>query len=130
MNHRNDSADAAAVSPALDTTVLAELRAEDDELLRELIELFFSEVPMRVRRLRSEISERNWPAAVIDAHTLKSSTATLGAMGMSALAAEIERTARDQATSGTLATALDLLDAELVRVLAALEQEREVADSN
>ena len=124
MNQRNDSPDAAGVSPVLDSTVLAELRAEDDELLRELIELFFAEVPLRVRRLRSEISERNWPAAVIDAHTLKSSTATLGAMGMSALAAEIERMTRDQAAGSTLTTALDRLDAELLRVLAALEQER------
>jgi HPt (histidine-containing phosphotransfer) domain-containing protein len=124
MNQRNDSPNAAAISPVLDATVLAELREEDDELLRELIELFFSEVPMRVQRLRSEITQRNWSAAVIDAHTLKSTTATLGAMDMSALAAEIERTARDQAAGEVLTTAIDRLDAELARVLAALEQER------
>jgi HPt (histidine-containing phosphotransfer) domain-containing protein len=124
MNQRNDSPNAAAISPVLDATVLAELREEDDELLRELIELFFAEVPMRVQRLRSEITQRNWSAAVIDAHTLKSTTATLGAMDMSALAAEIERTARDQAAGEVLTTAIDRLDAELARVLAALEQER------
>ena len=123
MNQRNDSLNAAAGSAVLDATVLAELRDEDDDLLSELIELFFAEVPMRVRRLRSEIADRNWPAAVIDAHTLKSSSATLGALGMSALAVEIECVARDRAAAEAL-TALEALEAELVRVLAALEQER------
>ena len=55
------------------------------------------------------------------AHTLKSSSASVGALKLSALCADVERKLREGPTEG-LETQLDDLTAEAERVLAALRQ--------
>ena len=55
------------------------------------------------------------------AHTLKSSSASVGALKLSALCADIERKLREGTTEG-LETQLDELTAEAEHVLAALRQ--------
>jgi histidine phosphotransfer protein HptB len=54
------------------------------------------------------------------AHTLKSSSASVGALALSALCAAVEQQVRDGAGADILAPQLEALEAEAVRVLAAL----------
>jgi HPt (histidine-containing phosphotransfer) domain-containing protein len=54
------------------------------------------------------------------AHTLKSSSASIGALGLSRLCAEIEASIRNEAPAG-LGDALDAMDRELTAVLQAVK---------
>jgi HPt (histidine-containing phosphotransfer) domain-containing protein len=96
------------VEPALlDADALADLRNEDNQLLRDLIDLFFSETSRSLRALVIALSERDQPQVERLAHTLKSSAATLGASSMSQTAAAVELAAH----AGDFAEILRLLDA-------------------
>jgi two-component system sensor histidine kinase/response regulator len=86
--------------PVLDPDVITSLRelggADDPELLAELVNLFLSDVPERMRLL-SEAVEKGDPRVLErEAHALKSSAANLGALGLSALFREIESAGRVQ----------------------------------
>jgi HPt (histidine-containing phosphotransfer) domain-containing protein len=88
--------------PVVDETVLAELLAstgDDPAFVRELLETYLAETPDQLAAIRAAIEADDAEALVRPAHTLKSSSATLGAMRLSALARELEMAGR----SGSLA---------------------------
>ena len=87
----------------------------DKELLPELIGLFFEDVPGRLERLRAAIEAGDAQAVGRDAHALKGSCGSLGALRMSEIAAELQ----DAGASGDLSAApgmLDRLEEEYARV--------------
>ena len=112
---------------SVDQAVLARLRElnEDDEpdILTELIDLFLRDTPPRLAALKDAIKEGDAQALSQTAHTLKGSSANLGATRLAALNAELQSKASD----GSLEDASRLLaqlDNEFERVRHILESER------
>jgi HPt (histidine-containing phosphotransfer) domain-containing protein len=71
-----------------------------EDFLVELIDVYLKDTPNRVVQLRQALDAGDNETFVREAHTLKSSSANVGAMGLSALAKEMEAAGR----SGRIAT--------------------------
>ena len=114
-----DSAD------VLDAHTLASLRGLDeaDDLLNQLIDLFFADAPARMARMREAVTRADWAALGDYAHSLKGSCATLGAIRMAELCDWLERHDHTGAVGGA-AAACEELATQYERVRAALERER------
>lgn len=98
-----------ADAPLLDESVLAELLAstgDDVAFVRDLLETYLSETPEQLDAIRAAVAANDAAALVRPAHTLKSSSATLGAMRLSAAGRELEMMGRsgtlDSTTQGTV----------------------------
>jgi CheY-like chemotaxis protein len=89
------AADATGGDVSVDAGALALLRAESDDLLPELIEIYNRTMPVNLRKLEQSLAAGDGPTAALVAHTLKGTALTFGAHRMQLLAAEIERSARD-----------------------------------
>jgi len=90
-------------APVLDTAVIAELRAatgDDDEFIAELIESYLSEGQANVDSLSAAASQSDLPVFTRAAHTLKSTSATVGAMRLSELCRGLEEAARSGRAEG------------------------------
>ena len=61
---------------------------------RTLVDLFLADAPALINQLEAAAAAEDIPAMVAPAHTLKSSSANLGAMALSASAKRIELGAR------------------------------------
>ncbi|MBK7538367.1 MAG: response regulator [Myxococcales bacterium] len=89
---------------ALDRTVLEALQAdlgEDNPLLvTSLIDLYLADAPQLLGKLRTGLSDGSADAVYRAAHTLKSTSATLGAHGLAALCARLEELARGGSVDG------------------------------
>jgi HPt (histidine-containing phosphotransfer) domain-containing protein len=89
--------------PLLDQEVLAELRAstgDDDEFVRELIDAYVAEADGHIDGLAQAIAAGDVAAAVRPAHTLKSSSASVGAMRLAATCRLIEEAGRENRVDG------------------------------
>ncbi|MTI10727.1 response regulator [Curvivirga aplysinae] len=81
--------------PLIDMTVIEQMTEDaGEEAIPMLIEVFKSEVPMRVEGIKSNLASRNFIELARDAHTLKSSSGSFGAMRLNRLALEIETAAK------------------------------------
>jgi len=83
--------------PILDDAVLAELRAStggDENFIRELFEAYVSEATGYLDAMAAAAVVGDPTAIVRPAHTLKSSSATLGAMRLAAISKRIEDAGR------------------------------------
>jgi HPt (histidine-containing phosphotransfer) domain-containing protein len=78
----------------IDAQTFADLRDDGDDLLIDLIDLFFSETPEQMRVLVAALEDGGREQVERSAHTLKSTAATFGAEAMRAVAAEAEMAAR------------------------------------
>ena len=88
---------------ALDTAVLDELCAAvdgDRAFVVDLVETFLTDGARQLDELATACAAQDAAAAVRPAHTLKSSSATVGAVALAAAAREAEATAR----AGTVPT--------------------------
>jgi HPt (histidine-containing phosphotransfer) domain-containing protein len=84
-------------APILDDAVLAELRDStggDDDFVRELVEAYVSEATGYLEAMSAAAGVADSAAIVRPAHTLKSSSATLGAMRLAAISRGIEEAGR------------------------------------
>jgi HPt (histidine-containing phosphotransfer) domain-containing protein len=85
-------------APVLDSAVLAELRestGDDDEFLLELVEAFVAEGQGDLDAMIAAVASGDTAAIVRPAHTLKSSSASLGAMRLAAISRRIEEAGRE-----------------------------------
>jgi len=86
--------------PILDRSVIASLRElggdDDPSLFFELVHMFLSDTPERMRALSEAFDKRDPTALERAAHALKSSSANLGALGLSALFRDIESAGRER----------------------------------
>lgn len=116
---------AASELPVIDTTALDGIRQLDDSssgLLTQVIQVYFESAAQLLGDLRRGLESKDIELVKRAAHTLKSSSANLGALRLSDLCRRIEAAAR----SGTLGADLpgaDEIDAEFAQVRAALERE-------
>ena len=85
---------------AIDMRVIADLRElggdEDPGLLTELIDLFLTDAPGRVRDVETGLATGDIKLVERAAHTLKSSSANIGALTLSSICKRIEELARNQ----------------------------------
>jgi HPt (histidine-containing phosphotransfer) domain-containing protein len=89
--------------PLLDQEVLAELRAstgDDDEFVRELIDAYVAEAAGHFDGMAKAIESDDIAAIVRPAHTLKSSSASVGAMRLAGICRAIEEAARENRRDG------------------------------
>ena len=111
---------------SLDRNVFAalrELQAEGEgDILGELVELFFADVPPRLVALREAAVAGDARSIEAIAHTLKGSCANMGAVRMGATCAELEGMGRSEDLAGASAK-ISLLEEEFGRVRVAFERE-------
>ena len=107
--------------PVLDHDVLDEVlesTGNDIDFVKELVDTYLADAPAQLDGMAQAIEADNAASLVRPAHTLKSSSATVGAMRLSAVARELEMAGR----SGLLeASARDLLAAARAESAAAAE---------
>ena len=107
----------------LDMEVIEALRALEDEgapgLFDELVELFLSDTPSRMRSLAEATAAGDMKAVEFNAHSLKSSCGNLGAIVLVDLFKEIERLGREEELEG-VSVLVDRSNEEFSRVQAAL----------
>lgn len=122
---KNSGGEDAANKPVLDAACMAELRALDPDgkaqLVKRVLATYQASMVKLVAQLRVARAELAWDHVSRVAHTLKSSSASIGALALSALCADIERLLR----AGDSAAAIPLLElfhAEVERVDAAVGQ--------
>jgi HPt (histidine-containing phosphotransfer) domain-containing protein len=109
---------------ALDHSVLERLRSLQDEdelhLLKELIEMFLEDTEDRLVKLREAVREGDAPGLRHGAHSLRGSSANIGAPTMAQISREIER-AGDSDDLGEASELLGTLEQEFGRVRPALQ---------
>jgi hypothetical protein len=98
---------------------LRELGGDDEpELLTELIQIFLEDAPQRMKDITEGLAHGDLSRVERGAHTLKSSSANIGALGLSDLCGRIVACARGSETKD-----LPVLCEASVRVLATAETE-------
>ena len=97
---------------------LAELMADD---LEALLGAYFEDAPGHLERISRALEEGDWPVVAEAAHTLKGSSANIGARVMKRLAAELQRAAESESVERTTALFASL-EAEWPHTQAALRE--------
>jgi TMAO reductase system sensor TorS len=92
----------------------------DDEVVREMVHLFFSHTPTLVTEVRSAVQSENWELLMRLLHTLKGGSATFGADRLADLARQMEQMAKESDKDG-IHSLLSRLDAELSAVKQSVE---------
>ncbi|QYM77668.1 Hpt domain-containing protein [Horticoccus luteus] len=94
----------------MDTTVIdpeaiAGLRAlnpdDNDEFLREIVGIFLEDTPARIAELDQSLADADTPRFVRAAHSIKGSSANLGATQLRHAAEQLERHGRDRGLADT-----------------------------
>ena len=81
----------------LDQKTLRQIREiGGDQLLRRLVDLFVENTPMRLEEMRRALAGEDWTRAALAAHSLRSSSVTLGATELASRAADIESLANEK----------------------------------
>ena len=114
-----DAADGVLDLPTFEA--LFESVGGDPEFIVELIDTYVADAPAQVGSLRVALAAGDVEALIRPAHTLKSSSASLGALGLAEQCRQLEHAARGGFLDGA-ADAVEGIAAEVDRVATALEQ--------
>ncbi len=113
-------------SEAIDQSVLANLKELQEEGEPDIIEevggLFLKHAPEKIAAIEKAAAEKNAKALQVSAHSLKSSSAYVGAMGLSAMSKDLEMMGRSGSLEG-VEEKIKTLITEYSRVKTALETE-------
>jgi HPt (histidine-containing phosphotransfer) domain-containing protein len=102
---------------------LRELNPEDPGFLRELIDVYIEDLPLRLAELEKAIATQDAALLTRAAHTIKGSSGNFGAAPLAAVALTMEKQGKAAAFADA-ATTLPELKAEADRVVAALKTHR------
>ncbi|OBU68975.1 hybrid sensor histidine kinase/response regulator [Stenotrophomonas maltophilia] len=105
--------------PVLDRDVLDELHAVIGDTALQIVAVFLDDAPAMVQELQQAAQNGDEPRMQAVAHSLKSSSANVGALSLSAVARRIEHEARNGSLQRP-AVAVALLVAEFARARVAL----------
>ena len=125
---------AAAAVPPLDTAMIDGLRRGRPDLLKRLLKAYLGYAPKAVDGLKTAAADGSIEAVRMAAHSLKSSSASMGAKTLSALFKEMEHSAA-AGNIAAIAPLMEQVSAEFDRVHAALsalnegEEPRKVAQA-
>lgn len=113
----------------IDQSVLASLKELQEEGEPDIVEevggLFLNHAPEKIAAIEKAAAQKDAKALQVSAHSLKSSSAYVGAMRLSAIAKDLEMIGRSGAVDGA-AEKVESLKAEYLRVKTALENEMKV----
>jgi HPt (histidine-containing phosphotransfer) domain-containing protein len=113
----------APLAGVLDAQALERLRELDPTGQNRLLDRIFNAFEQSIGRLMPQLDAAragaDWQGVRHVAHTLKSSSASIGAIKLSQICADIETMVRQSQVQG-LSERLDAMGAEVARVLAAL----------
>jgi HPt (histidine-containing phosphotransfer) domain-containing protein len=112
----------------LDEATIAQLFesvGSDPAFLDELAEAYLADAPAQLAAARAAVAADSPEDLVRPAHTLKSSSSTLGAQTLAGLARDLELRARAGSLDGA-AIGLDAVEAEFARVSTALADRQRV----
>ncbi len=114
-------------SSAIDPQAIENLRAlnpgDNDEFLREIAGIFLEDTPLRLAELDQSLAAGDTPKFTRAAHSIKGSSANLGANGVRAVAEKLEHHSRAQGLGGVepliaeLRTAYTQAEAELSKLI-------------
>lgn len=108
----------------LDSSVLDELLASvdgDEAFIRDLVETYLAEGPQHMEQIAAAAGRADAEAIIRPAHTLKSSSAALGAARLSAISKQIEFAGREGRVVD-LASLADEAQAAWTATVAALKE--------
>lgn len=88
-------------NPVMDMTAYVELKSIMGEVLNEVIKAYLETTPNMLETLQTEIQNKNANQIFEIAHRLKSSSSSIGAMGLAETAEIIELAGRDEAIDNT-----------------------------
>jgi HPt (histidine-containing phosphotransfer) domain-containing protein len=90
--------------PTIDPEAIANLRdlnpGDGGEFLREIVGIYVEDTPKRIAEMRASIASANTPALTRAAHTIKGSSANVGAQLVKAVAERIEALSRKEGVGG------------------------------
>jgi HPt (histidine-containing phosphotransfer) domain-containing protein len=89
------------MEPAINTEALQELKNLMGDSLNDILQTFLDYMPSQIRDLRTAIQEENAEMVFNLAHKMKSSSSSIGAMGLARKAEQIELIGRAGKTDGT-----------------------------
>ncbi|HZW02548.1 MAG TPA: response regulator, partial [Anaerolineaceae bacterium] len=104
---------------AVDERVLQEMQADLGDVVQEIIDSYLNETPRLLTELRRAVMDNNPALILLQSHSIKSSSAAVGAIRLSELAGGIEQASRQGKEVAT--TGVQELAAEYERVEAALK---------
>lgn len=111
---------------AIDRTILASLRelqdVGDPDIIAEVGGLFVKHSPEKVKAILQAVEDKDAKGLQVAAHSLKSSSAYVGAMRLSDMSKELEMMGRSNVMDGAKEKA-ERLSAEYTRVRTALDAE-------
>ena len=90
---------AAASESVVDREQLAAATGGDEELMREILDIFAAGLPALVARIADAAESEDYPRLAAAAHELKGSAANVGAKRLARIAAEIESAAKKGETT-------------------------------
>ena len=108
----------------VDERILAELMAstgDDIGFVRELIETYLADTPLQFEAMTVAVEADDAASLVRPAHTLKSSSATVGAMRLSSAARELEMAGRSGSLDAAARAVLETARAEWQAASGALD---------
>jgi HPt (histidine-containing phosphotransfer) domain-containing protein len=107
----------------IDPQAIESLRAlnpgDNDEFLREITAIFLEDTPQRIAELDHSLIAGDLPKFTRAAHSIKGSSANLGALGLRAAAEKLEHQSRTHGLEA-VAAMIEELKKEFVRVQAEL----------
>ncbi len=111
--------------PIIDAATIENLRAlspdDNGEFLREIIGIFLSDTPLRIKELEDSLAAGDTPKFTRAAHSIKGSAANLGATALGATAQSLEAESK-QKPLAAMPPLLDALKAEYAQAQAELEK--------
>ena len=113
-----------ADAPALDEAVLNELQettGDDPAFVRDLIETYLADAPVQLEGIEEAVAANDAEALIRPAHTLKSSSATVGAMQLAEASRALEMAGRTGALDAGVRAQADAVQVEWNRVKAAFQ---------
>jgi CheY-like chemotaxis protein len=79
----------------IDLATVEPLRVGKPDLWKKLVGIFLKTTPASIKTLEQALASDNWPAVQMTAHTLKSSSANMGAAKLSDICQQLEAVARE-----------------------------------
>ena len=114
-----------AENPIIDQQSIENLRAlnpgDNDEFLREIIVIYLDDTPLRLTELDQSLAAGDNPKFTRAAHSIKGSSANLGALAVRAVAEKLEHQSAKQGLGG-VAPLLAEVKAEFARAHAELSK--------
>jgi len=94
---------------------------DNDEFLREIVGIFLEDTPQRITELEQSLKAGDLPKFTRAAHSIKGSSANLGAMALRFVAEKLEHESRQTGVAGAAAL-VDSIKAEFARARAELDK--------